>query len=305
MNYVDIKLGYDCNNHCKHCIIVGQRTEARRLTGKENRDTQECIAEIEDSFKMGHKKMVITGGEPTIRDDFLFLAKYAYNLGFETSLQTNGRKLSNIEFAIDVSHYIKNFIIALHGSKDEIHDKITGVPNSFQETIAGIQNLKKLDVSIVAKIVISKDNATDLVNIMTLLNKLNVNEVNIAFPHACEEMLKEYDVIVPTYSEIRNTIQSCIDFAIETKMNLEFETILPCSLDGKYPVKYFADFKYFNDCSSVKQIGNESILWNEARKSIKRKFEGCINCIYNSKCEGYWMEYIILRGTEEFVPITN
>lgn len=73
----------------------------------------------------------------------------------------------------------KEFYNCLHGSKDEIHDKITGVPNSFQETIAGIQNLKKLDVSIVAKIVISKDNATDLVNIMALLNKLNVNEVNI------------------------------------------------------------------------------------------------------------------------------
>lgn len=303
MSYVDMKLGYDCNNNCKHCIITNQRINAKRLKGYENRTTAECILEINDSIQAGHKEIVMTGGEPTLRNDFIELVRYAQRSGLTVSVQTNGRLFRTWDFAKEVSQYVEYYIVAIHGSNAEVHDRITRVQGSYEQTVSGIKNLVKLNKRVVAKVVISKDNMTDLQNILLLLYEIGVNDVNMAFPHACEEMLEHYDEIVPTFLELRTIVEKCISFAEESRINLEFESLLPCSLEKSFPLKYFADFKHYNDRSHVKQLDGDVIQWEEARKKIKRKITSCSKCVYDSICEGFWMEYIILRGDKEFLPI--
>jgi len=103
MATVDIKLGYTCNNNCRHCVIADQREHALDMIGKEDLSTEEFKREILKSRKRGFTSIIFTGGEPTIRKDFLELLDYASFIGFRVNIQTNGRMLYYPEFAEKVA----------------------------------------------------------------------------------------------------------------------------------------------------------------------------------------------------------
>lgn len=303
MGYADIKLGYACNNKCVHCVIVDQRKKANDIRGNANRTTEESKSEILDSANNGFTSIVLTGGEPTIRKDFEELLQYAKSLGLNISVQTNGRRFCDLEFAKRVVPYVENVVIAVHGPSAAVHDKVTLVDGSFDETIEGIKNLVFLNAKVAIKMVLSTINAHSIVDTVKLMEELRAIYMNIAFPHACEELLYKYEELVPYYKDLREEVESSIDYIKEKNLNVEFETILPCALNRKDGLKYFSDFKYYKMDTELKQLDTDTIEWNKIRKTIKRKTSRCNECIYNSICEGYWMEYISIRGDKEFSPI--
>jgi MoaA/NifB/PqqE/SkfB family radical SAM enzyme len=305
IKYADLKVGYDCNNDCVHCVISDQRKRSIDIRGNTNRTTNECYKEILSAKKNGCTSITITGGEPTIRSDFKDIVKFAKKEDFEVTLQSNGRKFSNQTFLDDVKDYIDFYMIALCGPNEEIHEKITQRKNSFDEVILALKNLVKIDVEIGVKIVISKHNSNDLLNIIKLAKDIGIKYCNIAFPHANGNALKYFDNIVPYYKDIKNEILKCIQFADKEKFSLDFEAILPCALDVEFKNKYFADLKISNNNGELRQLDEGLQDWNKVRKLSKRKGAICSKCIYNIFCEGYWKEYVEKRGFDEFKAITK
>lgn len=299
----DIKVGYDCNNNCKHCVIAEQRRGALRKRGNENRTTEECMKEILNSKLNGKDVIVITGGEPTIRKDIIDIVKYAKSLGLVICMQTNGRKLRDEKFAEEVAKYVDYFTIALHGEQASTHDVITCVRGSFDETLEGMKTLVKFTNNVFIKVVISNYNYKELKGILNIAKTIGVKETNIAFPHANGNAAQYFNEVVPYYKDIKFYVEECIKFAEENNILVEFESILPCIFQEQHNVKYFADFKYRSQNAELKQLDSDTLNWDEVRKNLKRKSEICEECIYTPICEGYWMEYVEERGFDEFNPI--
>ncbi|MBU0579816.1 MAG: radical SAM protein, partial [Candidatus Margulisbacteria bacterium] len=86
MKRADIKIGYLCNNHCLFCV----QGKNRELYGNKS------CAEIKKAINLARKTcqdLVFTGGEATLRNDFLELVSYAKKLGFRyICVITNGIK---------------------------------------------------------------------------------------------------------------------------------------------------------------------------------------------------------------------
>lgn len=59
--------------------------------------------------------------------------------------------------------------IPIHGSTEKVHDFITQTPGSFIQTLTGIKNLLKLGAAVEVRIVVSRVNGEDLVNIAKLI----------------------------------------------------------------------------------------------------------------------------------------
>lgn len=304
MRYLDLKLGYHCNNNCVHCIIVDQRRGALEKRGNETRTYSEIVEKLNIAKNEGYNTVVFTGGEPTIRKDFISLLEYASKIGMSISVQSNGRRFSDAEFAKIASKYIDNVIIALHGDKEELHDKITQVRGSFKETVEGIKNLGRYNIKVSIKMVLSKINYQHMLGTVKLAEKLKCLYINIAFPHANENMLKQYNQLVPTYSEISQYVIDVVEYVKEfSNIRCEFETLLSCTLNQDIPLEYFADFKMYKVDTKLLQLDSDEIKWSEVRKTIKKKMSNCSSCIYNEFCEGTWMEYVKLKGETEFIPI--
>jgi His-Xaa-Ser system radical SAM maturase HxsC len=96
------------------------------------------------------ERLGITGGEPTLLGDkLIYLLEECRKRLPDTSitLLTNGRKLSDLQFAKDVVRAglpLTVFDIPLYADNDTEHDRIMGAKGSFYETIQGMHNLALL-----------------------------------------------------------------------------------------------------------------------------------------------------------------
>lgn len=298
----DLKVGYSCNNRCKHCVIDDSKDKLIEQHCNMDLSTQECINQIDDALKEGIENIVLTGGEVTIRKDFSTLIEKCTSHSLDITIQTNGRKLSNERIVDAVKDVDKiRFLIALHGDNAETHDTITQVKGSFEETCQGIKKMSELGKLIVLKIVISKFNAKELPGIVKLADKLGVKYICFAFPHGQGAARKNFEEVIPQYSILKPILFELITEAKNRNVNIEFEAIPFCIIP--YAMQLVGELKYYDGDTICTQVKEETFQWSEVRKSIKAKGEQCSNCDMSSFCEGPWQEYVEAFGTEELIPI--
>jgi len=300
MKKIDVKIGYSCNNHCKFCI-----QESRR--NLRNNQTTEDVKSVLVKEKENFEEVVFTGGEVTIRDDIFELIRYAKNCGYRTvRIQSNGRMFSYLDFCqkmIDAG--ADEFMLSIHGSTSQIHDSLTCAKGSFEQTLKGIRNLKKINKNVYVNSVVNKKNYHDLSNLAKVLIEIKVDSYQFAFMHInpiIQKNAKLIKEIVPRYNEVRLYVEQALQAGIDADIQVRAEAFPFCTLDEKYhgniSENYAADsFIYENkrisDFKKAKQDG------------VKTKGEKCKQCKFYGKCEGPWCEYPKIFGFEEFKPIKN
>lgn len=298
----DLKVGYTCNNHCKHCVIDDSKDKLVNQKTSIDLTTEECISQIHMAKKHDVSNIVLTGGEVTIRRDFNKLIEECVYNNLSITIQTNGRLLANdrvINAVKDVDDI--KFIVALHGKTALIHDEITQVAGSFEETCRGVKKMCHLGKLVILKIVISKINAKDLCGIVKLANKLGVKYICFAFPHGHGAARKNFNEVIPTYTYLKPILKELIEVSKKESINIEFEAIPFCIIP--YAMQLVGELKYFNGETLCTQVKEETFQWNEVRKSIKSKGYNCTRCDLNRFCEGPWSEYIDAFGSNELIPI--
>lgn len=296
----DIKIGYACNDECVHCVVEELRKVANLK--KEFLSTQKYKEEILKEKNKGVTTIVLTGGEPTIYKDFFDITKFIKENNLKIHIQSNGRKFSNQEFLNKANEFIDTYEIALHGPNAKIHEKVTQTQSSFDETVNGLKNLVKINATVSGKIVLSKINYMYLIETINLYKQIGIKHVIVAFPHSSGE--KDYiDRVAPTYPQIKPFIEKALTDFNPSEIFISLENILPCALDKQFSLKHFQDFYQILKNSNLKLVGEQTLDWTFLKKAIKTKGDICKKCLYNTYCEGYWKEYVEVRGFSEFKPI--
>ncbi|MBN2881594.1 radical SAM protein [Candidatus Woesearchaeota archaeon] len=302
MNCYDLKVGYSCNNNCVHCVIKDHYLECKNKNIPVDLTYDELKNQIIGLPSQGFDAVTLTGGEPTFRRDIVDLIKLINSLGMTVFIQTNGRAFYYPEFSDKFKDLnVSGFVIAVHGSNSQIHDSITQKNGSFNQTIKGIQNLVSLNKYVVGKVVISKKNMSDLLDIIKILSDIGVSRTVLSFPHGLGNAWKYRDVVIPRYSDLKDVLYSVFDYAKLNGVSLSIETFPFCFLreqDYMFNQVFSQGEKYY-----VKNVESSEFDWNSVRIQIKKKFDFCNSCIMNQACEGPWEEYVDLYGYSEFSPI--
>jgi MoaA/NifB/PqqE/SkfB family radical SAM enzyme len=311
--FTDIKVGFTCNNKCVHCVIEPIKSSLICEDKCIDEDTNTIKKYIDEACLMGSKGIVLTGGEVTIRNDFKELLMYGQQKGLKVTVQTNGRMLSDRR----KTRFLHNcdpvqFVVAIHGPNNDLHNQITRRQNSFEQTIQAIQNLLELkNHKVVGKTVISRLNMGHLPETIEFCNKIGVKSMVIAFPHAEEFPVKVFNNVVPRYRELTPIINKIFGVALELEMKITLETVpyciykesaafWTCNQDIQYSMHRGED-KTFIRSPSNSEINH----WDITRPLIKRKGAKCGECLLDKVCEGPWHEYIDAFGDEEFIPLTD
>ncbi len=293
----DIKIGFLCNNHCKFCVQGDKRdtfgNKHKGIIEKELVDARRSCSDI-----------VFTGGEPTLHKNFFDLISFAKKLGFKTiQIQTNGRLFAYNEFCQEAIRKGANeFSPALHGHVPELHDFLTNSPGSFNQTVKGIINLKKLGQKVITNTVITKSNFRHLPGIARKLIKLGVDQFQLAFPHPLGRAKENFSSIVPRVAMIEPYVKRALDIGIDSGKKVMTEAIPYCFMQG------YENFIVENFLPSLKIYDANFIIedFTKVRKTEgKLKSLKCIGCKYYRACEGPWREYPDYFGWDEFIPVKS
>ncbi len=298
----DIKLGYTCNNNCVHCVISDQRDRARTLRGSVDRGTNEFVRELEDARRLDVRDIVFTGGEPTIRKDLPVLLGVAREMGFRLHVQTNARMLAYRPLAEELAAFDATWVVALHGPEADVHDRVTRVSGSFEQTVQGVRHMRELGQRVVGKVVLSQFNAAFQKETIGRLVELGVPYVNVAFPHALGSARELFDEVVPRYADVVPHAHAALDRYADEAV-VYYEAIPLCFMQGYE--KHVAEYACLalKQPAVHKQLDMDTRDWKEARKEQKAKFPQCKRCKYDAVCEGPWKEYPERFGSEEFIPV--
>jgi MoaA/NifB/PqqE/SkfB family radical SAM enzyme len=301
---LDIKLGYSCNNDCIHCVVADNRRLCAERGRAEDLTTEECRNELIESRGRGFDVVVFTGGEPSLRNDFPHLMHFAHGLGYRVDVQTNGRKFASGDYARSVSAITKaSFCVALHAHERAVHDAITSVAGSFDETVAGIRNLLELGQVVVGKVVISRVNVSYLEKTCRLYRELGVRDVTLTFPHAMGNAMKYFDEVVPRYEETLESLRKALDYSRSEGIAARTEAYTLCLMEGYE--EHCIEFVFRGEKTEIKQLGHHDYVidWSVKRLENKGLFSQCRECRYELICEGPWREYPEIRGSREFRPV--
>jgi SynChlorMet cassette radical SAM/SPASM protein ScmE len=169
-----------CNLACTYCYYADEMIALQDLP------TETWQAFFIELREMGVMRVILSGGEPFIRQDIWELVDGIVKNKMRFSILTNGTLVTQ-EIAEQLVAYRQrlNYIqVSVDGSCAETHDKLRG-KGSFARMIQGLVVLKKYKLPLTVRVTVNKLNFQDLEGILNLLyHELEISGfgVNEAYP---------------------------------------------------------------------------------------------------------------------------
>lgn len=131
-----------CNMKCVHCYITHCNWNAEILS------YAELCHIIDEIAEEGCLVLLLTGGEPLVRNDFLDIYTYAKKKGIFVILFTNGTLVTP-----EIARYLHDWPpraveISIYGATKETYESITGVAGSFECCLRGIELLLEQGINL-------------------------------------------------------------------------------------------------------------------------------------------------------------
>ena len=152
-----------CNLSCMHC-----RAGAMDEDYPGELTTREGEAFLDDLATMGKPVVIMTGGEPLLRDDIFHLARYGDDLGLRMVMAVNGTLLTP-EIAVKlVDSGIQRLSISLDGSTAKSHDEFRGQENAFDGALKGMEAARQAGLEFQINTTVTRTNLPDMEKIHRL-----------------------------------------------------------------------------------------------------------------------------------------
>jgi len=177
-----------CNLKCCHC-----RAEARDEFVAGELTTEEVLSVARDVREAGDPIMVLTGGEPLVREDFFDIAKACVGLFSRVALATNGTLVDEATARRIVETGIQRVSVSLDGAKAATHDAFRGVPGSFEATVRGYDAMARAGASLQVNATVARHNIDEVGDLLdfVLARKAAAFHVFALVPVGCGAQISD------------------------------------------------------------------------------------------------------------------
>ncbi len=229
--YKRIFLGSSCNNSCLYCNERNKQSQPEVFDLSESLHYNDPIDSIE-----------LYGGEPVIRNDFFNILDTARNHGYKRiKLVTNARACSDLNTAAKIVEFgCYHYEIKIHHFRADVHDFVTQVRGSLQETVQGLTNLRRINILHSAPF-------SAFISLRIHLSKKNIEDLSriiIAFiPYRIDRFILSLDDSELELSPSLPHIKNAIDLTILNRVWVITKKIPPCCMRGfEHHVSELYDF---------------------------------------------------------------
>jgi len=287
---IEIVTGFACNNNCMFCSVGDKLRSFDKTTEQILNDIDRAVAERPEEINF-------TGGEPTIRRDILKVVSYAKSKGMKKiRVTTNGRMFSYDNFTKDiVDAGLTGAIFSVHCPDAKLHDRLSGVKGSFEQTMKGLKNLHSYGKTIDVNTVITSETYNLLPQNMEMI-KDYVRSVCIIFP-TIDGHLKVNRELIPRMKDAEKYIHEAID--VLKAAGKQAWTM-------NYPICFMKGYERFSSLTELKTKmfwPHMDTILDEKRKSDNIHVDACKDCRYRLVCMGVMKGYVDVMGDKEIKPV--
>lgn len=171
---VTLNITNQCNLNCLYCAVSSTKNSPGDLSLEEWKDVIDELARI----KVFH--LLISGGEPFIRQDFQQILKHILHYHFRISINTNGTLFNKeILYLLSESWRLDDLQVSLDGADPDVHNVIRG-KGSFEKTINGVKQLRQWEIPFSFFVVVCKNNKNQIDKIVWLGEKVGASRITFS-----------------------------------------------------------------------------------------------------------------------------
>jgi len=321
---VHVLTGAVCNNNCVFCMEEDRETRYH----VNSRTTDEVVRWILEQ-NVGCEEICFTSGEPTLNKRLPLWVSWAKEAGVpRISVMTNGRSLGYERYArMLVKAGMNRFYVSIHGHEKRLHEGLTRTPESFEQTVAGLEQIAKLErfgIELHTSTVITKRNLPHLHEIYRFLRGKGVHQVVFNVMQANGRANTHFEKIFPRYSEIAAEAKRFLDEAsVREERVMAFLVDIPlCTTEAlpDFNRGFVEAYKHYEPPSEGHDVFLSAEL-DEANQGqgpdgdlvqirradlddeVRQKRDACATCRYDEACEGVWANYLKRFGWDEMQPV--
>lgn len=152
-----------CNLNCVHC-----RAAASSGPYADETEKKECFRILDEIAAVSKPIVILTGGEPLLREEIWDIASHGTEIGLRMVLATNGTLVTPEVVEKMRSSGIMRVSISLDGASAAQHDAFRKVQGAFERAMTGIKALRNGGMEFQINTTVTRRNAGEIQEILDL-----------------------------------------------------------------------------------------------------------------------------------------
>lgn len=182
-----------CNLLCPHCYIEADERAGKELTGKE---AMFVIDEL--SYLNNQLMLVLSGGEPMLRDDIFDIVEYASQSGFITVLGSNGTLLTREKLWKLKDAGLKGIGISIDSIFRGNHDSFRGLEGAWELSMSALASSREVGLETQLDVTLTDSNVEEIDEFIELGVTMGAKAVNFFFL-VCTGRAMKTDITTKNY----------------------------------------------------------------------------------------------------------
>ena len=190
-----------CNLNCKHC-----RASACDKDYSGEFTTEECFKTLDNIASFAKPIIILTGGEPMMRDDIFEISKYGTKLGLKMVMAPCGILMNKENTQQMVDSGIQRISLSIDGADKETHDSFRQVDGAFDSVLNAAKIAKEVRLEFQINTTITKHNYKEIDKIFQLAIDIGAVSYHpfLLVPTGRGKELAEHEISPEEYEDVLN-----------------------------------------------------------------------------------------------------
>jgi len=187
-----------CNLNCRHC-----RAAAKNIKYDNELKTDECKRLLDNIASFSQPIIILTGGEPMLREDIYEIARHGSDLGLRMVMAPCGMLIDDASVKKIKAAGIQAISISIDGATAESHNAFRRVAGAFEGAMAAMAAAKRNGLPFQINTTITKHNVDELEEIVKLAEEVGATTFNpfLLVPTGRGKELAEQEISPEQYEE--------------------------------------------------------------------------------------------------------
>ncbi|EHQ35688.1 radical SAM/SPASM domain-containing protein [Methanoplanus limicola] len=166
-----------CPLKCAHCYV-----DAGNMDPDDILSTNEAKAVIDGIKETGDPVLILSGGEPLLREDIFDIVEYGNECGLTMAIGTSGFLLDK-KIAVKLKNCgLKAAAISIDSVNPEVHDEFRGVRGAWDKAVAAVGHCHDAGIRVKINMTVMQPEIEYIEDVIDMGTSMDVSDYHLFFP---------------------------------------------------------------------------------------------------------------------------